>query len=74
MGHITKQGPGTARKYLVQGAWQAIRRSPTVRARYERFVGVRPERRKIALVATAHWLLRCMFAMLRSQQPWHEAA
>ena len=74
LGHITKQGPGTARKYLVQGAWQAIRRSATVRARYERFVGGRPDRRKIALVATAHWLLRCMFAMLRDQQPWREAA
>ena len=30
--------------------------------------------RKIALVATAHWLLRCMFAMLRTQQPWREAS
>ena len=74
LGHITKQGPGTARKYLVQGAWQAVRRSPRVRARYERLVGERKERRKIALVATAHWLLRCMFAMLRSGEVWREAA
>ncbi len=74
LGHITKQGPGTARKYLVQGAWQAVRRSPRVRARYERLVDGRKERRKIALVATAHWLLRCMFAMLRSGQAWREAA
>jgi transposase len=74
LGHITKQGPATARKYLVQGAWQAVRRSPRVRARYERLVGGRKERRKIALVATAHWLLRCMFAMLRSGEAWREAA
>jgi len=33
-----------------------------------------PERRKIALVATAHYLLRCMHAMLISGKPWHEAA
>ena len=72
LGHITKQGPATARKYLVQGAWQAVRRSPRVRARYEQFVGGRPARRKIALVATAHWLLRCMFAMLRSGEVWRE--
>lgn len=74
LGHITKQGPGTARKYLVQGAWQAIRRSPRARARYERLTAGRKDRRKIALVATAHWLLRCMFAMLRDQQPWRETA
>jgi len=74
LGHITKQGPATARKYLVQGTWQAIRRSVRVRARYDRLTDGRPERRKIALVATAHWLLRCMFAMLRDQQRWREAA
>jgi transposase len=74
LGHITKQGPGTARKYLVQGAWQAVLRSPRVRARYERLTDGRKERRKIALVAIAHWLLRCMFAMLRSGQAWREAA
>ena len=32
------------------------------------------ERRKIALVATAHYLLRCMHAMLVRDQPWREAA
>jgi len=26
------------------------------------------------LVATAHYLLRCMHAMLVHNQPWHEAA
>ena len=74
LGHITKQGPATARKYLVQAAWQAIRRSPRVRARYERLTAGRKDRRKIALVATAHWLLRCLFAMLRDQQAWRDAA
>jgi len=66
LGHITKQGPPTARKYLVEGTWQAVRRSPTVRAYFERICGEKPERKKIAVVATAHYLLRCMWAMLRS--------
>jgi len=74
LGHITKQGPATARKYLVEAAWQATLRSPTVRAYYQRILNDQPERRKIALVATAHYLLRCMHAMLRSGEVWREAA
>jgi transposase len=74
LGHITRQGPATARKYLVEAAWQGVYRSPTIRAYFERVRHGRPERRKIALVATAHYLLRCMHAMLVQNQPWHEAA
>jgi transposase len=74
LGHITKQGPGTARKYLVEAAWQGVYRSPTIRAYFERILRGRKERRKIALVATAHYLLRCMHAMLVSGELWHEAA
>lgn len=74
LGHITKQGPGTARKYLVEAAWQAVRRCPAARARYERIGRGRRDRRKIALVATGHWLLRCMVAMLRTGEAWRAAA
>ena len=74
LGHITKQGPPTARKYLVEGTWQAVRRSATVRAYFERICGEKPERKKIAVVATAHYLLRCMWAMLHSGEAWREAA
>ena len=74
MGHITKQGPGTARRYLVEAAWQAVRRCPAARARYERLRQGRRDRRKTALVATAHWLLRCMAAMLRTGEVWREVA
>ena len=74
LGHITKQGPGTARKYLVQAAWQAVRRSPTVRRRFDRLLDGRRERRKIALVAVAQWLVRCMQSMLCSGEVWREAA
>ena len=34
----------------------------------------KPERRKIALVATAHYLLRCMFGMLRTGEVWRQVA
>jgi transposase len=74
LGHITKQGPGTARKYLVEAAWQGVYRSPTIRAYFERVLRGKKERRKIALVATAHYLLRCMHAMLVSGAFWREAA
>jgi transposase len=74
LGHITKQGPGTARKYLVQAAWQAVRRSETVRRRFERIAGDRRDRKKIALVGVAQWLLRCMHAMLCSGEAWRETA
>lgn len=58
LGHITRQRPATARKYLVEAAWQGVYRSPTIRGYFERVLHNRPERRKIALVATAHYLLR----------------
>ena len=74
LGHITKQGPPTARKYLVEATWQAVRRSPTVRAYFQRIYDDKPDRKKIALVATAHYLLRCMWAMLRTGEAWHETA
>jgi transposase len=73
LGHITRQGPPTVRKLLIEAAWQGIRRSPRIRAFYERIVGGKEDRRKIALVATAHWLARVMLAMLRSGEAWrHE--
>ena len=74
LGHITKQGPGTARKYLVEAAWQAIRRCPAAQERYQRIYKGQRNRRKTALVATAHWLLRCMAAMLRTGEIWREVA
>jgi transposase len=66
LGHITREGPATARKLLTEAAWQGIQRSPEIRAYYERLRREDPKRRKIALVATAHWLLRVMLSMLRS--------
>jgi transposase len=72
MGHITREGPATVRKMLCEAAWQAIRRSPTIRQWFDRIVGKDPDRRKIAAVAVARKLVVVMGAMLRSGEAWHE--
>lgn len=73
LGHITKEGPATARKLLVEAAWQVIRRCPRTRARFERITRGQKDRRKIALVAVAHHLIRCMVSMLRTGEVWRTA-
>lgn len=72
LGHITREGPSTVRKLLTEAAWQGIRRSGTIGAYFERVCGGDASRRKIALVATAHYLVRCMHAMLRNGEHWRE--
>lgn len=72
LGHITRQGPATARKLLVEASWQVIRHNDSVRERFERICGGKAERRKIALVAVAHYLVRCMVSMLKSGEAWRE--
>ena len=72
LGHITREGPATMRKLVIEAAWQGIRRSETIRAFFERIKRDDPDRKKIALVATGHWLVRVMAAMLRSGECWRE--
>ena len=72
LGHITRDGPGTVRKLLCEAAWAAVRRSPTAKAFFERVAGDDPDRTKIAIVATAHWLARVAVAMLKSGECWRE--
>lgn len=72
LGHITREGAPIVRQLLGEAAWQAIRRSPSVRAFYDRTRGEDPQRQKIALVATAHYLARVMWAMLRRGTCWEE--
>lgn len=74
LGHITRQGPPTVRKLLTEAAWQAIRRDAGIRAYFERIQQNSPDRKKIAVVATAHYLLRVMFAMLRTGEHWRASA
>jgi transposase len=74
LGHITRDGSATVRKLLTEAAWQAVRRSPTVRSFFERVKRGDPERQKISLTATAHYLARVMWAMLRDGTIWKETA
>ncbi len=74
LGHITRQGPSLVRKLLTEASWQAIRRSPEVCRIFERIQRDDPKKRKkIALIATAHYLSRVMLAMLSSGQGWNKA-
>ena len=72
LGHITCQGSATVRHLLTEAVWQAVRRSPTVRAYMTRIQRDDPGRRKIAIVATAHYLIRVMWAMLKNGTLWKE--
>jgi transposase len=74
LGHITREGAPVVRQLLAEAAWQALRRSPTIRAYFERTQREHPQRKKIALVATAHYLVRVMWAMLRHGAIWQERA
>ena len=72
LGRITREGPATVRQMLAEATWQAVRRSRTVRQRFERICQGRPDRRKKALIATAHYLARVMIAMLNTGEAWRE--
>jgi len=72
LGHITREGAPVVRQLVAEAAWQAQRRSPTVRAYFKRAQRDDPQRKKIALVATAHYLVRVMWAMLKRGTVWQE--
>lgn len=63
-GHITREGPAVVRQLVAEATWRALRRSPTVRAYFDRVRRDDPQRKRIALVATAHYLVRVMWASL----------
>jgi transposase len=71
-GHITREGPAVVRWLLTEAAWHGIRRSPRLRAFYDRVQRGESGRRKIALVATAHYMLRIMLAMLQTGELWRQ--
>jgi len=72
LGHITREGSATVRHLLTEAAWQAARRSPTVAAYFARMQRDDPARKKIAVVATAHYLVRVMWALLKHGTLWQE--
>ena len=73
LGHITREGSATVRHLLTEAVWQSVRRSPTVKAYLERIMRDDPDRRKIAIVATAHYLIRVMWSMLKHNTTWRES-
>jgi transposase len=74
LGHITRDGPPVVRKLLCEAAWRGTRSSPALKRYFERVTRGDKDRRKIALIATAHHLVRCMGAMLRTGEVWDESA
>lgn len=69
LGHITGDGPVVVRRLLTEATWQGIRRCGHLKAYFERIRNGDPDRGKIALVATCHYLARVMLAMLQSGEP-----
>ncbi len=73
LGHITGEGSPVVRHYLTEAVWRACRLSPTIGAFRDRVQRDDPQRKKIAVVATAHYLVRVMWSMLRHQRSWQES-
>jgi transposase len=72
LGHISKQGPSVVRWLIVESAWRAIKKSPALRAFYERVRHGQDKRKKIAIVATARKMLSVMRAMLQTGEVFNE--
>jgi transposase len=66
LGHITRDGPPVMRKLITEAAWTAIKKCPAFTAFFERIAAGKPERKKIAIVATSHRMIRVMGAMMRT--------
>jgi len=69
-GRITKRGPRTLRKLLVECAWVMLRSNDWARAVYQRLTHGGKTRKKPAIVALARRLLVRCWAMLRDRTPW----
>jgi transposase len=69
-GRITKRGPKTLRKLLVECAWVMLRYNAWARAVYQRLTHGGKTRKKQAIVALARKLLVRYWAMLRDGTTW----
>lgn len=74
LGHITREGPGTLRKLLVEASWQATRKCPRLGRDFERLVRGDRDRRKIAIAAMARKMAGIMWAMMNHAEPYRSAA
>jgi transposase len=73
LGHITRDGPPVMRKLICEATWTAIKKCPTFKQFFEQIMGGKRERKKIALVATMHRMIKVMGAMLRSGEAYRAA-
>jgi len=71
-GRITKRGPRTLRKLLVECAWCMLRYNAWARTIYRRLTHGGKTRKKQAIVALARKLLVRCWAMLRDGTVWRE--
>ena len=71
-GRISKRGPATLRKLLVECAWCLLRYNAWGRAVYQRLTHGGKTRKKQAIVALARKLLVRSWAMLRDGAVWHD--
>jgi transposase len=71
-GRITKRGPRTLRKLLVECAWCMLRYNAWARSVYQRLTHGGKTRKKQAIVALARKLLVRCWAMLRDGAAWHD--
>jgi transposase len=69
-GRISKRGPKTLRKLLVECAWVMLRYNAWARAVYRRLTQGGRTRKKQAIVALARKLLVRCWAMLRDGTAW----
>lgn len=72
LGHISKQGPSVVRWLITESSWRVIRKSPSLRAFYERVMNGQNNRKKIAIVAVARKLLGIMRAMQTTGELFNE--
>jgi len=72
LGHITREGPPSVRKLVTEAAWRGAFKSARIKAVYERILKGDPGRKKLAIVATGHWLCRVMLAMLKTGEAFRE--
>lgn len=74
LGHITREGPATVRRLVLEASWQVIRRDAGMRRFFQRLTRGKKDRKKIAIVAVAHKLIRSMQAMLLTGEVWRTVA
>jgi transposase len=70
LGHITRDGPPVMRKLICEATWTAIKKDEKFKQFFEQVMGGKSERKKIALVATMHRMIKVMGAMLRSGEAY----